>query len=110
MANRFLTDTIFAASVIAGSSILRSLFGAAFPLFTTPLYDSLGIHWGSSVPAFLSLVFLPFPYIFMKYGARIRAKCKFAAEATETMAKLRAQMAQAKRAEMAAKSEKKETV
>ncbi|GAW23956.1 hypothetical protein ANO14919_135340 [Xylariales sp. No.14919] len=83
--------TIFAASVIAGSSILRSVFGAAFPLFTTPLYNALGIHWGSSVPAFLSVVFLPFPFLFMKYGARIRAKCKYAAEATETMAKLRAQ-------------------
>ncbi|KAI0805230.1 major facilitator superfamily transporter [Xylaria sp. FL0064] len=102
--------TIFAASVIAGSSILRSLFGAAFPLFTTPLYNSLGIHWGSSIPAFLSVVFLPFPFLFMKYGARIRAKCKYAAEATETMAKLRAQMAQAKGAAGANKTEKKEQV
>ncbi|KAI0976312.1 major facilitator superfamily transporter [Xylaria arbuscula] len=100
--------TIFAASVIAGSSILRSLFGAAFPLFTTPLYNALGIHWGSSIPAFLSVVFLPFPFLFMKYGARIRAKCKYAAEATETMAKLRAQMAQA--AVAAKTAEKKETV
>lgn len=104
-------DTIFAASVIAGSSILRSLFGAAFPLFTTPLYENLGIHWGSSVPAFLSLAFLPFPWLFMKYGARIRAKCKFAAEATETMAKLRAQhVAAAKGAGAAKVNEKKETV
>ncbi|KAI0538481.1 major facilitator superfamily transporter [Xylaria digitata] len=104
--------TIFAASVIAGSSILRSLFGAAFPLFTTPLYNNLGIHWGSSVPAFLSLVFLPFPFLFMKYGARIRAKCKYAAEATETMAKLRAQhMAAAKGVADANKTtEKKEQV
>ncbi|KAI0859119.1 major facilitator superfamily transporter [Xylaria cubensis] len=104
--------TIFAASVIAGSSILRSLFGAAFPLFTTPLYDALGIHWGSSIPAFLSLVFLPFPFLFMKYGARIRAKCKYAAEATETMAKLRAQhMAAAKGVADAKKEpEKKEQV
>jgi MFS family permease len=103
--------TIFAASVIAGSSILRSLFGAAFPLFTTPLYQNLGIHWGSSVPAFLSLVFLPFPWLFMKYGARIRAKCKFAAEATETMAKLRAQHVAAAKAVSADKvNEKKQTV
>ncbi|KAI1828417.1 major facilitator superfamily transporter [Xylaria intraflava] len=98
--------TIFAASVIAGSSILRSLFGAAFPLFTTPLYNSLGIHWGSSIPAFLSVLFLPFPWLFMKYGARIRAKCKFAAEATETMAKLRAQHIQA--AKLAATSKKEQ--
>ncbi|KAI8628603.1 major facilitator superfamily transporter [Xylariaceae sp. FL1651] len=110
--------TIYAASVIAGSSILRSLFGAAFPLFTTPMYDALGIHWGSSIPAFLALAFIPFPFLFQKYGARIRAKCKYAAEAQETMAKLRAQqVAQAKGAAAANNdksgpkmSEKKETV
>lgn len=47
----------------------------------------------------------------MKYGARIRAKCKFAAEATETMAKLRAQHVAAAKAASAGKvNEKKETV
>ncbi|KAI2638276.1 major facilitator superfamily transporter [Xylaria nigripes] len=101
--------TIYAASVVAGSSILRSLFGAAFPLFTTPLYKNLGIHWGSSIPALLSLVFLPFPFLFMKYGAGIRAKCRYAAEATETMAKLRAQNMAAANGHVVDKtSEKKE--
>lgn len=37
--------TIYAASVLAASAILRSLFGAAFPLFTTQMYHNLGIHW-----------------------------------------------------------------
>ena len=34
--------TIFAASVLAANSVLRSLFGAAFPLFTTQMYHNLG--------------------------------------------------------------------
>jgi hypothetical protein len=34
--------TIFAASVLAANSVLRSCFGAAFPLFTTQMYASLG--------------------------------------------------------------------
>jgi hypothetical protein len=34
--------TIFAASVLAASSVLRSCFGAAFPLFTTQMYADLG--------------------------------------------------------------------
>jgi hypothetical protein len=72
--------TIFAASVLAANSILRSLFGAAFPLFTVQMYENLGLHWASSVPAFLALACLPFPYLFYKYGSRIRAHCKFAAE------------------------------
>jgi hypothetical protein len=36
--------TIFAASVLAANSVLRSLFGAAFPLFTTQMYHNLGKH------------------------------------------------------------------
>jgi MFS family permease len=58
--------TIFAASVLAANSVLRSLFGAAFPLFTTQMYDGLGIHWASSIPAFLALVCVPFPFLFYK--------------------------------------------
>ncbi|KAI0166609.1 major facilitator superfamily domain-containing protein [Xylariaceae sp. FL1272] len=90
----YLVDsyTVYAASVLAANSILRSLFGAAFPLFTSPLYAAAGIHWGSTVPAFLALICLPFPWIFNKYGARIRAKCKYAAEAQEMLKKIRMQM------------------
>jgi hypothetical protein len=34
--------TIFAASVLAANSVLRSIFGAVFPLFTTYMYQDLG--------------------------------------------------------------------
>lgn len=46
--------TIYAASVLAAGAMLRSLFGFAFPLFTSQMYANLGIHWASSVPAFLT--------------------------------------------------------
>jgi hypothetical protein len=77
--------TIFAASVLAANSVLRSLFGFAFPLFTTQMYRNLGIHWASSIPAFLALVCVPFPFLFYKYGAEIRKRCKFAAESDAFM-------------------------
>ncbi|KAJ5172786.1 hypothetical protein N7492_005379 [Penicillium capsulatum] len=80
--------TIFAASALAANAALRSLFGMAFPLFTTYMYRNLGIHWASSIPAFLSLACVPFPFIFYKYGAQIRRRCKFAAEADEFMRRL----------------------
>ncbi len=44
--------TIFAASVLAGSGILRSLIGAAFPLFTTQMFDRLGHPLGIFDPSF----------------------------------------------------------
>ena len=80
--------TIFAASVLAANSVLRSCFGAAFPLFTTYMYKNLGIHWASSVPAFLALACVPFPFLFYKYGAGIRERCKFAAESAAFMRRL----------------------
>ncbi|CAF1049368.1 unnamed protein product [Adineta steineri] len=75
--------TIYSASVLAANSVIRSIFGAAFPLFTTQMFHTLGIHWASCVPAFLALVCVPFPFLFYKYGAKIRQRCKYAAEAEE---------------------------
>jgi MFS family permease len=83
--------TIFAASVLAANSVLRSLFGAAFPLFTTYMYKNLGIHWASSVPAFLALACVPFPFLFYKYGPAIRTRCKFAAQSEAFMRKVQQQ-------------------
>ncbi|PVH72068.1 MFS general substrate transporter [Cadophora sp. DSE1049] len=79
----YLIDSyvIYAASVLAANSVLRSLFAAAFPLFTTYMYQNLGIHWASTIPAFLALACVPFPSLFYKYGKGIRLKCKYAAEA-----------------------------
>ncbi|KAF4472362.1 multidrug resistance [Fusarium albosuccineum] len=87
----YLVDSyvIFAASVLAANSVLRSLFGAAFPLFTTYMYDDLGIHWASSVPAFLAVACVPFPFLFYKYGESIRMKCEFAAEAASVLQRMR---------------------
>jgi multidrug resistance protein len=80
--------TIYAASVLAANSVLRSLFGAIFPLFTTQMYDNLGIHWASSVPAFLALMCVPFPFLFYKFGDRIRMKCKYSKQAAEELRKM----------------------
>ncbi|KKY28062.1 putative polyamine transporter 3 [Phaeomoniella chlamydospora] len=81
--------TIFAASVLAANAVIRSLFGAAFPLFTRQMYANLGLHWASCVPAFLALICVPFPFILYKYGAAIRRRCIYAAKAEEAMNELR---------------------
>ncbi|RSH79245.1 uncharacterized protein EHS24_001284 [Apiotrichum porosum] len=88
----YLVDvyTVYAASVLAANSVLRSLFGAAFPLFTSDMYKALGIHWAAALPGFLALACLPFPFLFYKYGAALRQKCKLAAEAAELFAQVMA--------------------
>ena len=83
--------TIYAASVLAANSVMRFCFGAAFPLFTTYMYQALGIHWASSIPAFLAIACLPFPFLFYRYGAAIRKRCKYAAESDDFIQKLQGQ-------------------
>ncbi|KAK5990200.1 MFS-type efflux pump MFS2 [Cladobotryum mycophilum] len=99
---------IFAASALAANSVLRSLFGAAFPLFTTYMYKNLGNHWASSIPAFLALACLPFPALFYKYGAAIRQKCEFASEAANALEQMRAKNVQVTEDEAMAEAEEHE--
>ena len=55
------------------------------------MYENLGLNWAASIPAFLSLLCVPLPFLFWKYGAKIREKCKYAAEAAEFMRKMQQQ-------------------
>ena len=55
------------------------------------MYENLGIHWASSIPAFLALTFAPFPFLLYKYGPLIRARCKYSAEAQALMKQLQSQ-------------------
>jgi MFS family permease len=81
----FIADVVYAASVMAANSFVRSVFGSAFPLFTSQMYGTLGNDWASSIPAFLALGCLPFPFLFYKYGPQIRSKCKFASNGAKTL-------------------------
>ena len=56
-----------------------------------PRLTLAGIHWASTIPAFLALACLPFPFLFYKYGAAIRVHCKYAAQADAFIKKLRGQ-------------------
>lgn len=103
----YLVDayTIYAASVLAANSVIRSCFGAGFPLFTTYMYNNLGIHWASCIPAFLGVACLPFPFLFYRYGPQIRRRCKYAAEADDFKRKLVENVVQPEEKEPVAKDQ-----
>lgn len=67
----------YAASALAANAILRSLFGAGFPLFSREMYDELGAAWATSVLGFVALAMAPLPYFFYHFGPRIRAASTF---------------------------------
>ncbi|KAI5369488.1 Putative major facilitator superfamily, MFS transporter superfamily [Septoria linicola] len=62
----------YAASVLAGNDFMRSAFGAGFPLFANAMYTDLGVAWASSTLAFISIAFIPIPFVLYKYGATLR--------------------------------------
>lgn len=78
----YLSDAYetFAASAQSAGSCTRSIFGALLPLAAKPMFNRLGVHWACSLLAFLSLGLSIIPFVFIRYGDRIRSNSKFCQE------------------------------
>lgn len=74
-ATTYLVDvfTVHAASAMAASTVLRSLAAAFIPLSSQTMYAQLGYGWGNSLLGFVALLLIPIPFLFIKFGERIRA-------------------------------------
>ena len=75
----YLIDTyrMYSASAFAANTMARSAVGAAFPLFTRQMYEGMGVNWASTLIGGIALSLLPIPFLFYKYGPRIRARSNF---------------------------------
>ncbi|KAF8623256.1 hypothetical protein AX17_007502 [Amanita inopinata Kibby_2008] len=71
--------TLHAASALAAVSFMRSLAGFGFPLFAPAMYKALGYGKGDTILACVAIALgCPAPWIFWKYGKRIRAGSRYA--------------------------------
>lgn len=68
----------FAASAIAANTVMRSSFGAAFPLFAAFMFHGMGTNWAGLVLGLVAVALIPVPLVLLFYGKRIRGKSKFA--------------------------------
>lgn len=75
----YLVDayTVHAASAVAAATVLRSLVGALLPLAGPKMYATLGLGWGNSLLAFIALALCPMPWVFYRYGERLRTHPRF---------------------------------
>ncbi|UPK95344.1 hypothetical protein LCI18_006279 [Fusarium solani-melongenae] len=75
----YLVDTFqtYAASAVAANTFLRSCFAAAFPLVVTPMYHNIGVGPSSSITGGFAALLIPVPFVFYRYGKRIRARSKW---------------------------------
>lgn len=83
----FMSGVVYIVDVYGANSncamsiqvVFRSFAAASFPLWSPPMYRSLGIPWSSTLLAGFSALLLPFPILFMRHGHRIRSSSKYTA-------------------------------
>lgn len=68
----------YTASAVAANTLLRSMFGAIFPLFGKQLFEGLGVRNASLIITAFAALLLPATIVFLKYGKRIRENSKYA--------------------------------
>lgn len=86
----------YAASAVSAATVFRSLFGFAFPLFGSKLYEKLGYGWGNSLLGFIAIPLgLIFPLVIYKYGEgwRIAAEKRLDRSEMKVAAKSEARLA-----------------
>jgi hypothetical protein len=95
----YLSDAYetFAASAQGAASGCRSIFGAVLPLGAHAMFTNLGVHWACSLLAFLSMGMCIIPFVFIRYGDRIRANSKFCQHLLELKRKEEAREERARR-------------
>jgi MFS family permease len=79
-ATLYVTDCygpLYGASAMAANTLLRYSMGAAFPLFAVQTYTKLGVHWATSLLAFISCVLALIPWCFWIWGPVLRQKTRF---------------------------------
>ncbi|KAJ7143807.1 polyamine transporter [Mycena epipterygia] len=81
-ANSYIVDSYstYAASAIAAKTIMRSLIGAAVPLYVDQMFANMGFQWAGLLLALVSVIIAPIPFVFYVYGYRIRMRSEKASK------------------------------
>ncbi|KAK4504514.1 hypothetical protein PRZ48_005430 [Zasmidium cellare] len=76
----YLVDSygLYAASAVSANTFLRSLLASGLPMAAMPMFNRMGVGPAMSVLGAVAAVLLPAPVLFMRYGAWLRAKSRFA--------------------------------
>lgn len=67
------TYGIYAASALAGNAVIRSIAGGVLPLAGPKMYAAMTPQWAGTLLGLLEVAMIPIPFVFWRYGARIRA-------------------------------------
>lgn len=88
---------IYAASALAGNAVTRSLLGGLLPLAGPKLYAALTPPWAGTFLGLLEVALIPIPFVFWRYGDKIRAKSPAIRALREDQEKIERRAARAQR-------------
>nr|POE69107.1 polyamine transporter 4 [Quercus suber] len=79
-ANLYLIDFYgpkYGASASGAATLSRYTLSAVFPLFSLQMYRALGVGWATSILAFCSLAMAPIPWLFWRWGQKLRSRTRY---------------------------------
>ncbi|KAL0258246.1 hypothetical protein SLS55_007419 [Diplodia seriata] len=68
----------YAASALGGITVARYGFAAGMNVASRPMFETLGVQWTLTMIGSIAAVLIPAPWIFYKYGAKVRARSRYA--------------------------------
>ena len=81
------------------------MMGGLLPLAGSALYRQLGPHWAGTLLGLLEVCLIPIPFVFYKYGHRIRLRSSLIRDMQRDKARLAGKRAEQSRKEAASGKE-----
>ncbi|KAH9212949.1 major facilitator superfamily domain-containing protein [Leptodontidium sp. 2 PMI_412] len=88
---------IYAASALAGNSVVRSIVGGTLPLAGPKMYSAMSPQWAGTLLGLVQVALIPIPFVFYKYGDRIRARSPLIKQMREDAERIRKRAAAGER-------------
>jgi multidrug resistance protein len=66
-----------AASALSANTVVRSIFGASFPLFASQMFEAMNPRWASTLLGCFAILMIPIPVLFVRYGKTLRERSRF---------------------------------
>lgn len=81
----YVTDLYgpYAASAVSSLSLSRTLVAAAFPLFTTQMYEGLNANYATTILAGIATLFAFTPFIFLRFAPKFKKMSSFVEDSDE---------------------------
>lgn len=76
----FMLDTygpLYGASASSAMMMTRYMLSFAFPMFALKVFQALGVGWATTILAGCTLALAPVPWLFWRYGERLRRKSRY---------------------------------